>query len=117
MGVGSPGSGQAPILWAGRLVAFLIVAGAAVLLALLVLRLLRPSTMRKVLTGDLPPLKSVRGTIEVLGQKFEANAEMDWQRDEQLLALEDRVLQLEDLTNLHGTLMEDLLERGREEHT
>lgn len=104
-----------PIVWVSRILTLFVVGLALVLGLATTVRLLRPSSLLAIVRGDVPSVKGFRGKLRVLGQEFEANAELDSRRDAQLLALETRIAHLEQLSRQQGRALERLLSGDQEE--
>lgn len=103
-----------PILWTGRVVLLIVavVALAACWAAILYLaRFFRLSHVRAMLRGKLPTLSTFGGSVQLLGQKIEANATIDVQRDEQIETLNRRVANLEEQVRGMAGSVEYLLRR------
>lgn len=98
----------APVLWLGRVVALLVLSGAFVLAASLLLRIVRPASFWALVAGDVP-VRHINGKLNLLGQEFEANVDLDSRRDEQLTALASRMESLVDAIDEQGVAIKRLL--------
>lgn len=115
-----------PIVWLSRILAGLGLAGATLLLGLLVGRLLRPTTIKAIFSGKLPRPKSLTAwghKVEFLEQEVDAGTELDTRRDEQINALEQRVRKIVQLLGMYGKMLgahrealEALLDENMEDH-
>lgn len=98
----------APVLWLGRVVALLVLSGAFVLAAGLLLRIVRPASFWALVAADVP-VRRIKGKLNLLGQEFEANVDLDSRRDEQLTALASRLESVVDAIDEQGVAIKRLL--------
>lgn len=84
-----------PLVWTLRFLLLVLTGGILYVSTLYLARFLRPENARALYSGSLPALTRVEGTAKVLGQELTLNADIDKQRADRLLVVEQRLDDLE----------------------
>lgn len=88
--------GWLPLVWAVRVVLFMLVCVLGYIGLLYFVRFLRPKHAWHLVKADLPVFRNVGATAKFLGQELSANATLETTQNEQIAGLDTRLRRAED---------------------
>ena len=105
-----------PLAWTVRVLLLVHAGGILYISALYLARFLRPTNALILISGGLPDFRRVEGSAKVLGQELTINADLDETKSDRIMAVEQRIEELEicvrELTATAALLTNGIRERG-----